>query len=119
MNVLDLDVYMDVLYIVFTNYAGFIILVVLVILFSAKKKAQANLRRLRMGRRRIAFVIYVSWVSRRRLSRLTYDGPLEPSIVSYKLLPLKRHKKYILNIQLVNNPTFCSCSKDFHQRFLF
>jgi hypothetical protein len=38
MNVLDLDVYMDVLYIVFTNYAGFIILVVLVILFSAKKK---------------------------------------------------------------------------------
>jgi hypothetical protein len=37
MNVLDLDVYMDVLYIVCPKCAGFLILAVLVILFSAKK----------------------------------------------------------------------------------
>jgi hypothetical protein len=37
MNVLDLDVYMDVLYIVCANCVGFLISVVLVILFSAKK----------------------------------------------------------------------------------
>jgi hypothetical protein len=44
MNVLDLDVYMNVLYIVCANYAGFVIPVVLVILFSTKKiKAQSNL----------------------------------------------------------------------------
>jgi hypothetical protein len=80
MNVLDLDVYMDVLYIVCTNYAGFIILIVLVILFSAKKNnAQANLRRLRMGRRKLASVIYVGRASRRRLSWLTYGSPPEPS----------------------------------------
>jgi hypothetical protein len=44
MNVLDLDVYMNVLYIVCANFAGFVIPVVLVILFSTKKiKAQSNL----------------------------------------------------------------------------
>jgi ABC-type microcin C transport system permease subunit YejB len=37
MNVSNLDVYMDVLYIVCANCASFIIPVVLVILFSAKK----------------------------------------------------------------------------------
>jgi hypothetical protein len=37
MNVSDLDVYMDVLYIVCANYAGFVIPTVLVILFSVKK----------------------------------------------------------------------------------
>jgi hypothetical protein len=37
MNVSDLDVYMDVLYIVCANCAGFVILAVLVTLFSAKK----------------------------------------------------------------------------------
>jgi hypothetical protein len=37
MNMLDLDVYMDVLYIVCANCADFIILVVMIILFSAKK----------------------------------------------------------------------------------
>jgi hypothetical protein len=48
------------------------ILVVLVILFSAKKiKAQANLRRLRMDRRRLASVIYVDRVNHCRLSGLT------------------------------------------------
>jgi hypothetical protein len=45
MNVLDLDVHMDVLYIVCANCVGFVILVVLVIIFSTKKiKAQINLR---------------------------------------------------------------------------
>jgi hypothetical protein len=43
MDMLDLDVYMDVMYIVCANYANFVIPAVLVILFSAKKKAQANL----------------------------------------------------------------------------
>jgi hypothetical protein len=37
MNLLDLDVYMDVLYIMCANYAGFLIPVVLIILFSVKK----------------------------------------------------------------------------------
>jgi hypothetical protein len=37
MNVLDLDVYIDVLYIVCANYAYFVIPVMLVILFSVKK----------------------------------------------------------------------------------
>jgi hypothetical protein len=37
MNVLDLDVYMDVLYIVCANCVGFVILAMLVILFSTKK----------------------------------------------------------------------------------
>jgi hypothetical protein len=37
MNVLDLDVYMDVLYIVCANYAGFLILAVLVMLFFTDK----------------------------------------------------------------------------------
>jgi hypothetical protein len=37
MNVLDLDVYMDVLYIVCANCADFVISVMLVILFSVKK----------------------------------------------------------------------------------
>jgi ABC-type microcin C transport system permease subunit YejB len=37
MNVSDLDMYMDVLYIVCANCACFIISVMLVILFSAKK----------------------------------------------------------------------------------
>jgi hypothetical protein len=61
-----LDVYMDVLYIVCTNYACFVISVVLVILFFVKKiKAQANLRWMRMDRCRLAFVIY--------------DGPSKPS----------------------------------------
>jgi hypothetical protein len=36
MNVLDLDVYIDVLYIMCVNCAGFVIPVVLVILFSIK-----------------------------------------------------------------------------------
>jgi hypothetical protein len=37
MNVLDLDVYMDVLYIVCANCAVFLIPAMLVIVFSAKK----------------------------------------------------------------------------------
>jgi hypothetical protein len=37
MNVLDLDVYMDVLYIMYANCADFVIPVMLVILFSVKK----------------------------------------------------------------------------------
>jgi hypothetical protein len=37
MNVSDLDVYMDVLYIMCANCTGFVIPAVLVILFSAKK----------------------------------------------------------------------------------
>jgi hypothetical protein len=37
MNVLDLDVYMDVLYIVCANCVDFVISVMLVILFSVKK----------------------------------------------------------------------------------
>jgi hypothetical protein len=37
MNVLDLDVYMDVLYIVCANCVGFVIPDALVILFSTKK----------------------------------------------------------------------------------
>jgi hypothetical protein len=63
--VLNLDVYMNILYIVCVNCAGFLILTVLVILFSKKKFiAQTNLRRLRMshrrlGHRRLAGVIYV------------------------------------------------------------
>jgi hypothetical protein len=45
MNVLDLDVYMNVLYMMCTNCVSFIISAVLVILFSVKKfKAQANLQ---------------------------------------------------------------------------
>jgi hypothetical protein len=36
MNVLDLDVYVDILYIVCVNCADFVILTVLVILFAAK-----------------------------------------------------------------------------------
>jgi hypothetical protein len=76
MNVLDLDVYMDVLYIVCANCAGFLIPVVLVILFFAKKIiAQANLRWLRMGCRRLVSVIYVGWADHRRLSGLTYNAP--------------------------------------------
>jgi hypothetical protein len=76
MNVLDLDVYMDVLYIVCANCAGFLIPAVLVILFSAKKIiAQANLRWLRMGCRRLVSVIYVGWADHRRLSGLTYNAP--------------------------------------------
>jgi hypothetical protein len=44
MNVLDLDVYMNVLYIVCANCAGFLIPVVLIILFSIKKIiAHANI----------------------------------------------------------------------------
>jgi hypothetical protein len=44
MNVLDLDVDMDVLYIVCANCAGFVILAVLVIQFFVKKfKAHASL----------------------------------------------------------------------------
>jgi hypothetical protein len=79
MNVLDLDVYMDILYIVCANCAGFVIPAVLVVLLSTKKfKAQANLRRLKMGHRRLASVIYVDWASRHRLSWLTYDGPPRP-----------------------------------------
>jgi hypothetical protein len=59
MNVLDLDMYMDVLYTVCANCTGFVIPAVLVILFSVKKiKAQANLRWLRIARRRLASVIY-------------------------------------------------------------
>jgi hypothetical protein len=50
---------MNVLYIVCVNYAGFLIPVVLVILFSKKIIAQTNLRLLRMGRHRLTFVIYV------------------------------------------------------------
>jgi hypothetical protein len=38
MNMSDLDVYMDVLYVVWVNCTDFIILVVLVILFSKKEK---------------------------------------------------------------------------------
>jgi hypothetical protein len=37
MNVSDLNVYIDVLYIMCVNCVGFIILVILVILFSEKK----------------------------------------------------------------------------------
>jgi hypothetical protein len=37
MNVLNLDVYMDVLYIVCANYACFVISAVLDVLFSVKK----------------------------------------------------------------------------------
>jgi hypothetical protein len=37
MNMLDLDVYMTVLYIMCVNYADFIISAVIVILFSVKK----------------------------------------------------------------------------------
>jgi hypothetical protein len=44
MNVLNLNVYMDVLYIVCANCVGFLIPSMLIILFSAKKFiAQANL----------------------------------------------------------------------------
>jgi cytochrome c biogenesis protein CcdA len=69
MNVLDFDVYMDVLYIVYANYAGFVIPVVLVILFSTKKfKAQTNLRWLRIVRHRLASIINVGRASHRRLS---------------------------------------------------
>jgi hypothetical protein len=42
MNMLDLDVYMDVMYIVCANYANFVIPAVLVILFSAQKKIKAQ-----------------------------------------------------------------------------
>jgi hypothetical protein len=61
MNVLDLDMYMDVLYIVCANCVGFFLIpTVLVILFSVKKIiAQANLRWLRMGLRRLGSVIYI------------------------------------------------------------
>jgi hypothetical protein len=38
MNMSDLDVYMDVLYVIWVNCTYFIILVVLVILFSKKEK---------------------------------------------------------------------------------
>jgi hypothetical protein len=80
MNVLDLDVYMDVLYIMCANCVGFVILIVLVILFSVKKiKAQANLRWLRMGRRKLASIIYVGQANRCRLSWLTYESRPEPS----------------------------------------
>jgi hypothetical protein len=69
MNVLDLDVYIDVLYIMCVNCAGFVISVVLVILFSIKKiEAQANQRRLRMGRHRLASVIYVGRASHCKLA---------------------------------------------------
>jgi hypothetical protein len=51
MNVSDLDVYMDVLYIVCANCASFVIPAVLVILFSTKKNKP----------------------------RLTYDGTAQPS----------------------------------------
>jgi hypothetical protein len=44
MNVLDLDAYMDVLYIVCVNCVDFVIPVVPVILFSAFFKAYANRR---------------------------------------------------------------------------
>jgi hypothetical protein len=48
MNVLNLDVYMNVLYIVSANCKGFVILAVLVIVFSAFSfKTHANLRWLR------------------------------------------------------------------------
>jgi hypothetical protein len=68
------------MYIVCVNCAGFVILVVLVILFSVKKfKAQTNQRRSRIGRRRLAYVIYIGRANRRRLSWLTYNGPPEPS----------------------------------------
>jgi hypothetical protein len=44
MNILDLDVYMNIWYIVCVNCANFLITAVLVILFSTKKIiAQANL----------------------------------------------------------------------------
>jgi hypothetical protein len=81
MNVLELDVYRDVLYIVCVHYAGFVIPAMLVILFSAKKnnKARANLRWRRIGHRRLASVIYVGRASHCRLSWLTYDGPLKLS----------------------------------------
>jgi hypothetical protein len=83
MNVLDLDVYMDVLYIVCANYAGFVIPTVPVILFSTKKiKAQANLRWLKMGHCRLASIIYIDRASHRKLADrggvLTYDAPTPP-----------------------------------------
>jgi hypothetical protein len=43
MNALDLDVYMDVLYIVCENYAGFVISNVLVVLLSTKKNLKPKL----------------------------------------------------------------------------
>jgi hypothetical protein len=46
------------------------------LLFSSKKIiAQANLRQRRMGRRRLASIIYVGQASRCTLSGLTYDDP--------------------------------------------
>jgi hypothetical protein len=69
-------VYRCIVYCVCVNYADFLIAVVLVILFSAKKIiAQANLRWLRMGCRRLVSVIYVGWADHRRLSGLTYNAP--------------------------------------------
>jgi hypothetical protein len=44
MKVLDLNVYMNVLYIVCVNCARFLILAVPIILFSKKNIGQANLR---------------------------------------------------------------------------
>jgi hypothetical protein len=44
MNVLDLDVYMDVLYVMCANCIGFVIPAVLGILFSTFFKSEANLR---------------------------------------------------------------------------
>jgi hypothetical protein len=80
MNVLNLDVHMDVLYIMCAKCADVIISAMLVILFSYNFfKAQANLRRLRMDRHRSTSIIYVGWVNHHRLSWLTYDGPSEPS----------------------------------------
>jgi hypothetical protein len=61
MNVSDLDVYMDVLYIVCANYADFAIPTVLVILFSVKKikPKLIYIQRLRMSHHRLASVTYV------------------------------------------------------------
>jgi hypothetical protein len=65
MNVLDLCVHMDVLYIMWIYCASFVILAVLVIMFFAKKLTQANLRQLGLGPHRLACVMY--------------EGQLQPS----------------------------------------
>jgi hypothetical protein len=75
---LDLDVYMycilcvQIVQVCNSSYADYTVFYIFL-------KAQSNLRWLRMGRRRLDYVIYVGRVSRHRLLGLTYDGPPEPS----------------------------------------
>jgi hypothetical protein len=79
MNV-NLDVYMDVLYIMWNNCASFVVPALLVILFFKEKNlTYAKLRWLGLDPHRLACFIYKSQLDRRRLTCVMYDSPAQLS----------------------------------------